>query len=595
MTETTCTLEILPDGVKVRAKSGELLADVLERAGVPLSLYCHKKGLCGKCAVRIRSGLLPLLDGHERGVLEKRGLGPDHRLACLFRLSGDMVIETLPDSRLGRVAILESGLSSPVVFDPQVRKLSVLLERPSLLSAETLTESMASLLGTQGLRFPLASLRNLGRIAAGAEAPASVTAVLYGENEILEVEEGDTAGQAYGLAVDIGTSTVVVELVDLNSGTAVGRASSMNSQASYGADVVSRITFAFQNPDNLHRLRKSVVHLLNGLIADLTDKTGVPRDRVYEAVVAGNTAMNHFLCGVSVDSLALSPFHAVFSSLPPLSAADIGLDLHPSARVYVVSNVRSFIGGDITAGLAACELAAKPGNALFIDIGTNGEIVLKKGPHFMATSTAAGPAFEGMSISCGMLAVEGAVQRAQWDDGFRLQTIGGLPPQGVCGTGLIDVVALGLAHGLISRGGKITAARKKLSLTGDLSLTQHDVREVQLAAAAVKTGIRLMLKEFRVSPRELDAIYVAGAFGNSLDITNSQALGLLPSIPGGKIVFVGNSSLAGARRLLVSAPERAAAESLAKNIAHISLATRPDFQSEFVRGLEFGPFSGGEP
>jgi uncharacterized 2Fe-2S/4Fe-4S cluster protein (DUF4445 family) len=594
MTEITCLIEVLPDGIKVRAKAGEILADALERAGVPLTLYCHKKGLCGKCAVRIRAGLLPLLEAHEKVILDKRGLSPDHRLACSFTIRGDMVVETLPESRLGRVSILETGISRPVVFDPQVRKFSVSLEKPSLSSPEALEESLERVLGTDGLILGLDALRALGGLASGTEAPRPATAVLYGEKEVLEIEEGDTSGVAYGLAVDIGTSTVVVELVDLNSGATVGRASAMNSQTSYGADVVSRMTFAFQNPDNLRRLKKSIVHLLNGLVADMTEKTGVPADRIYEAVIAGNTAMNHFLCGISVDSLALSPFNAVFSSLPPLPARDLGLELRPAARVYVVPNIRSFVGGDITAGLAACELAASPGNALFIDIGTNGEIVLKKGPQFIATSTAAGPAFEGMSISCGMLAVDGAVQRAEWHDGFRLQTIGGLPPQGVCGTGLIDIISLGLAQGLISRGGKISGREKKLHVSEDLSLSQHDLREIQLATAAVKTGVRLMLKEFQISLKELDAVYVAGAFGNSLDIRNAQALGLLPSLPAKKIFFVGNSSLAGARRLLLSAPERAAAESLAGSTAHVSLATRPDFQDEFVRGLEFGPFSGGE-
>jgi uncharacterized 2Fe-2S/4Fe-4S cluster protein (DUF4445 family) len=594
MPEITCLIEVLPDGVKVRAKAGEILAEALERAGVPLTLYCHKKGLCGKCAVRIRAGLLPLLEASEKAVLDKRGLGPDHRLACGFTIRGDMVVETLPESRLGKVSVLETGISKPVTFDPQVRKLYITLEKPSLSSPEALAESLEAVLGAGGLCLGLGALRNLGGLAAGTEAPRPATIVMSGETEILDVEDGDTSGQAYGLAVDIGTSTVVAELVDLNSGAAVARASAMNSQTSYGADVVSRLTFAFQNPDNLRRLRKTIVHQLNGLIADMTGRTGVPRDRIYEAVVAGNTAMNHFLCGVSVDSLALSPFNAVFSSLSPLPAADVGFELHPQARVYIVPNIRSFVGGDITAGLAACELAAGSGNALFIDIGTNGEIVLKKGPQFIATSTAAGPAFEGMSISCGMLAVEGAVQKVDWRDGFRLQTIGGLPPQGVCGTGLVDIVALGLARGLISRGGKIAGREKKLPLGGALSLSQHDVREIQLATGAVKTGVRLMLKEFHVSLKEIEAVYVAGAFGNSLDIRHAQELGLLPSLPEKKIIFVGNSSLAGARRLLLSAPERAAAEALAKATAHVSLATRADFQEEFVRALEFGPFSRGE-
>jgi uncharacterized 2Fe-2S/4Fe-4S cluster protein (DUF4445 family) len=212
----------------------------------------------------------------------------------------------------------------------------------------------------------------------------------------------------------------------------------------------------------------------------------------------------------------------------------------------------------------------------------------------MTTSTAAGPAFEGMSISCGMLAVEGAVHRAEWRNGFRLQTIGGVPPQGICGTGLIDALACALAEGLVGRDGKISGAQKKLVLADKLNLSQNDVREVQLAAAAVKSGVRLMLREFQVPLKSLDAIYVAGAFGNSLDIRNAQSMGLLPAVPAKKIAFIGNSSLAGARKLLLSAPERAAAEALAGKITHVSLAARPDFQDEFVRALELGPSAGGE-
>jgi uncharacterized 2Fe-2S/4Fe-4S cluster protein (DUF4445 family) len=591
MTDISYGLEILPDGIRVRVRAGELLADVLTRAGIPVSLYCHKRGICGKCGVRIQAGLLPLLEAPERAILDKRGLSPDHRLACRFAVRGDLVVEVLPESRLGKVTVLEAGLSVPVALDPQVRKLAVTLEKPQLSAPAAVTESLESLLGTPGLSLPLQALRGLKGLDSGS--PRTVTAVLYGDREALDVEPGDTSGQAFGLAVDIGTSTVVMELVDLVTGHCAGRVSALNSQASYGADVVSRISFAFQEPDNLKRLKKSIIHLLNDLAGELSEKSGVPRDHVYEAVIAGNTAMNHFLCGVSVDSLALSPFHAVFSALPPFPAGEIGLELHPAARVFVVPNIKSFVGGDITAGLAACALAEKPGNVLFIDIGTNGEIVLKKGPQFIATSTAAGPAFEGMSISCGMLAVEGAVHRAEWRDGFRLQAIGGGVPHGLCGTGLIDVLALSLARGLVGRDGKISGPEKKLRLGDKLNLSQNDIRELQLAAAAVKTGVRLMLREFEVSLKALDAVYIAGAFGNSLDIRNAQALGLLPGISDKKITFVGNSSLAGARKLLLSAPERAAAESLAKSITHVSLATRPDFQDEFVRCLEFGPLPGG--
>jgi uncharacterized 2Fe-2S/4Fe-4S cluster protein (DUF4445 family) len=221
--------------------------------------------------------------------------------------------------------------------------------------------------------------------------------------------------------------------------------------------------------------------------------------------------------------------------------------------------------------------------------------VLKKRDRFTATSTAAGPAFEGMSISCGMLAVPGAVHRAEWAGGFRLHTIGGVAPRGVCGTGLIDILAIGLEQGLIEAGGRITSPDRKLHLSDRLSLTQQDVREIQLAAAAVKTGVRLLLGESGMSPGDLDAVYIAGAFGSSLDIRHSRALGLLPDLGDEKIRFIGNSSLAGAKRLLLSGPERTAVEALVKRIEHVSLALRPDFQEESIRSLELGPLSGGTP
>jgi uncharacterized 2Fe-2S/4Fe-4S cluster protein (DUF4445 family) len=591
MTDTSFTVEILPDGIKVRARAGELLADVLARAGIPLALYCHERGLCGKCAMRILSGPLPFPAALEAALLEARGLGPDHRLACLYAVRSDISVETLPGSRLERIAILDTGLPAAAFVDPAVRKLSLSLEKPSLYSPTAVADSLRTLLKSPGLVLPLAVLSKLGGPSLAPARP--VTAVLYDDREILDIESEEAGREIFGLAVDLGTSTVVAELVDLRTGKVVDRVAAVNPQNAYGADVVSRITFAFENPDNLARLKKAAVHLINDLVGTMSRRSGVPRHRIYDAVVAGNTAMNHILCGVAVDSLALAPFHAVFSNLPVLAAAEIGLNLHPQARVYVSPNIKSFVGGDITAGLVASEFSAKAGTELFIDLGTNGEIVLKKGAEFVATSTAAGPAFEGMNISCGMLAIAGAIHRAEWDNGFKFMTIDDLPPQGVCGTGLIDILAAALARGILGRDGRIAGPEKKIRLTDRLALTQQDVRDVQLAVAAVRSGIRLMLREFRLEAADLDRVLVAGAFGSSLDIGNAVALGLLPDLPEGKIAFIGNASLAGARLLLVARPGRAVAEALAAKISHVSLATRPDFQDEFVRALEFDRYPGG--
>jgi uncharacterized 2Fe-2S/4Fe-4S cluster protein (DUF4445 family) len=594
MTETSFSVEILPDRIKVRARAGENLADVLIRAGIPLSVYCHERGICGKCAVRILSGALPFPAALEASLLEGRGLGPDHRLACLYEVRGDVVVETLPGSRLERIAVLESQATSAAFVDPAVKKLSLVLEKPSLYAPTAVADSLRALLRSPGLLVPLPALSKLGGSLALAPS-RPVTVVLYDDDEVLDLEAEEGAKEIFGLAADVGTSTVAAELVDLRTGKVIDRVAAVNTQNSYGADVVSRITFAFENPDNLRRLKHAAVQLINDMVGTMTRRSGIARHRIYDAVVAGNTAMSHILCGVAVDSLALAPFHAVFSVLPPLPAAEIGLALHPQARMYVAPNIKSFVGGDITAGLVASEFAARPGTALYIDLGTNGEIVLKKGREFVTTSTAAGPAFEGMNISCGMLAVAGAVHGALWDNGFKFRTIDDLPPQGVCGTGLVDILATSIARGLLGRDGRIVGTEKRIRLTDRLALTQQDVRDLQLAVAAVRSGVQLMLREFRVSVAALDRLVVAGAFGSSLDIPNAVSLGLLPNLPVDRISFIGNASLAGARLLLLARPARTTAEDLAARISHVSLATRPDFQDEFVRSLEFAPFPEGAP
>ena len=594
MNEQTFNVEILPDRTRTRAKAGEVLADVLSRAGISLSLYCHKRGICGKCAVRILSGALPFPAALEASLIEARGLGPDHRLACLYEIRSDVVVETLPGSRLERISVIESGGPSGAFIDPAVKKLSLALEKPSLYSPTAIADSLRAALRSPGLVLPLPALAKLG--GSPALAPSRpVTAVLYDDIEVLDIESAEAGKEVFGLAVDLGTSTVAAELVDLRTGKVVDRAAAVNAQNSYGADVVSRITFAFENPDNLGRLRHAAVQLINDMAGTMARRSGVARHRIYDAVVAGNTAMNHILCGVAVDSLALAPFHAVFSSLPALAAADIGLALHPQARLYVAPNIKSFVGGDITAGLVASGFAALSGTALYIDLGTNGEIVLKKGRDFVTTSTAAGPAFEGMNVSCGMLAVAGAIHGAAWDNGFKFRTVDDLPPQGVCGTGLVDVLATALTRGLLGRDGRIVGSEKRIRLTDRLALTQQDVRDVQLAVAAIRSGVRLMLREFRVDAADLGRVVVAGAFGSSLDIANAVSLGLLPNLPEDRIVFIGNASLAGARLLLLARPARTAAEELAAKISHVSLATRPDFQDEFVQGLEFARYPEGGP
>jgi uncharacterized 2Fe-2S/4Fe-4S cluster protein (DUF4445 family) len=298
--------------------------------------------------------------------------------------------------------------------------------------------------------------------------------------------------------------------------------------------------------------------------------------------------MNHFLLGVPVKSLAVAPYNAAFSTLPELSARKIGIKINTNGKAYIVPNIKSFIGGDICAGLLASNLAHREGNYLFIDLGTNGEIVLKIGKRFIATSTAAGPAFEGMNIHSGMLALPGAIYRAEKKKEMILHTIENSAPKGICGTGLIDLVAIFLEQGIISPKGKIPHPNKKIPITENIDITQKDIREIQLALAAIKSGTQIMLTKHGLQPDMLEGIFIAGAFGNYLNIPNAMDLGLLPPIDPKKIIFIGNSSLAGAKALLLSEKARKAAEALTQKIQHVSLATDPKFQEYFIEALDFG-------
>lgn len=582
------TVEIVSHGRKVKAAKGRTLADVLLEAGIPMSLYCRQRGLCGKCFVEILDGPRPPLQDREKNLLALRGLSPDHRLACLYNLGGNVRVSVPESSTLGKMSILSWGVESAAVFDPAVKKYLLEPAKPELSSPESFWESLETVLK---ITHPRAGLDLLGHLADMMEqARPRLTAVLYEDAEVLALEPGDTTSSVFGLAVDLGTTTLVMDLVDLDSGRVVDSETSLNSQSSYGADVVSRISLVFAEPGQTDRVRSAVVKDMNRMLRALLERRGLSSRDVYEAVVAGNTAMNHLFLGAPVKSLALAPFNAAFSVLPPVPARDVGLKINPNGRVYIAPNIKSFVGGDIAAGLMASGFLDRRGTLLYLDLGTNGEIVLKKGNDIWATSTAAGPAFEGMNISHGMLALPGAVYRAEDSDGLKLYTIDDRPPRGICGTGLIDIVAVGRARGLITAQGAVTAAGKKIPLTPDIALDQKDVRELQLAAAAIKSGVKMMLTSAGLSPADLDGLFIAGAFGNYLNIAKAASLGLLPSIDPSKVTFLGNASLAGARVLLISLETRRRLESLVGGIKHFSLASQPSFQDTFIGSLEFAPW-----
>ena len=579
------TVKILNLDKIIKAKKGDVLADKILESGIDLSLYCQKKGVCGKCFVEICEGYLPPQDEQEEFLARKKKLGQNFRLACRYKIAGNLVINVPPESRLQKTLILKTGIKLPLEIDPLVKKYYAELQRPVLDHPHSLLSELKKHFRKKQLVVPLDVLRELPGILENSQF--RITAVMYDDSEALAIESGDTTEQNFGLAVDLGTTTLVVELVNLNTGESIDTATENNSQIKYGMDIVSRISFAYKAPENLEKLQNAVLITLSRMIKLVLDRNRISPHNVYEIILAGNTAMNHLFLGVPINTLAVSPFHAVFHRLPEILARELGISLNPNAKVYVVPNIKSFVGGDIAAGLLAADLANRKGNHLFIDLGTNGEIVLKTETKFVATSTAAGPAFEGMNISSGMLAMPGAIYKAERKNRLTLHTIGKEKPRGICGTGLIDLIAIFLSEKKITPTGKISGKTGKITVAEKISISQQDVREVQLAVAAVKTGVRMICEKHRLKKEDLDHVFIAGAFGNYLNTKNAMRIGLLPDIDPRKIIYIGNSSLAGARAMMLSQHARKKTESLIKKVHYISLATDPRFQECFVDSINF--------
>lgn len=579
-------IKILSHGKAATAKKGAVLGDIIVESGIDLSLYCNKRGLCGKCIVEIVKGPLPPLEAQEKSVLKSKRLNEHFRLSCKYRITDDTEIKIPHDSILQKTTVLETGIQIPLKIHPAVKKYYLELQKPDMQQPYSSLEIINRYYRKKTLDISLDALKKIPQVIE--KSNYKLTLIVYKEKEIMAVEPGDTTDRNFGLAVDIGTTTLVVQLIDMNTGKKIDSETSNNSQIKFGSDIISRLSFAYTETQNLHKLQKAILDSLSKMIGTLLKNNKIKSSQVYEIVLAGNSPMNHFLLGIPVKTLAVAPYFASFSTLPELSARRVGIKINTNGKAYIVPNIKSYIGGDISAGLLASGLASRKGNYLFIDLGTNGEIVLKIGNKFIATSTAAGPAFEGMNISSGMMAFPGAIYKAEWKKRLILHTIENIPPKGICGTGLIDLVAVFLERGIIAPEGVIANKNKKIPITKDIDMTQKDIREIQLSLAAVKSGIQIMLEKYGLRSDKLEGIFVAGAFGNYLNIKNATTLGLLPPISPEKIIFIGNASLAGAKTLLLSEKARDVTENLVRKIQHVSLATHPEFQDYFIRALDFG-------
>ncbi len=580
------------------------------QADLPLESDCGGKGRCGQCKVVVRRGVTPL-SPLERECLSRDEITGKVRLACQARVVAPTVV-SLPAAPAGKEHILEGGISRSVQFRPHLRKYFVSLTADDLKRPIAVADIITDLLGRQGIRkaaVGFSSLKSLSSLFPMSQA--GVTALVR-NGEVLGFEPDDTRGNMYGLAVDIGTTTVVGYLFNLRDGSFLGVDSALNRQAEHGADVISRIEYAVNAPRGLSELQDRAVGTINGIIENLCTSTGIAAADLYHLVVVGNPAMNHLFLGISPWFFSRSPYNLLTTNPLVVPAPFLSINMNPGGQISTLPLISGFIGSDTVGVVLSTGLHRSKTPKMALDIGTNGEIVLTDGAEMAACSCAAGPAFEGAQIQCGMRGAGGAVDRVDLaGDGIHYHVIDEAAPQGICGSGLVDAVAALLSAGLITSDGRLLTreeipgsplarllTRQKYNQfvlppqtpargSRQVVITQKDIRELQLAKAAIIAGIRILLDKLGLKETDIREVYLAGAFGNYVRPESAVAIGLLPVFPNARVTQVGNAAGSGAKMALLSTGAVREAVRIARRIRYIELAKVPHFQTEFLKGMGF--------
>lgn len=573
---------------------GANLREWLISKGIYLDSPCGGNGTCGKCRVVIepKTEMTPA----QARLIPQEQAEAGVRLACMTSVVGDCTVHI---QNTATAAIETGGSSRSFALSPLITKKCVTLPAPGLSDQRSLESRLCDALG-QALTLSPKQLYKLEQIL---KQTLTITALYY-DNILLNIEEGDTSDSHYGIAVDIGTTTVVAYLYDLTSGACIDIVSTLNEQRSFGADVISRIDYAAQTPDGLDILSARISQQVTGMAELLLRRNRIRKDDLSSFAFAGNTTMIHLLCGVSPKGIATSPFIPVMTQARYIPAKDIGIDINPFCIAYILPCISAYVGADTVAAMAACEME-KGQKALLIDIGTNGEIVLSTKERLISCSTAAGPAFEGAHIRCGVGGIEGAISAVTYSEGkLSFTTIGGKEPIGICGSGIVDIVALLLELGVIDETGHMVDAdeisdpelKKRITqidgqnafaITPDIVLTAKDVREVQLAKAAIAAGVRTLVNAAGVSIAELDAVYIAGGFGSYVDRDSAVKIGLLPREAKDRIAVCGNAAGMGAAAALCSREIAEDMASLQRRCEYIELSSSAEFQDWYMECMMF--------
>jgi len=613
MTRNVLKVNFQPDGRNVFVLSGTKAIEAAGQAGIILNTPCGGEGTCGKCRVEVVQNA-PEPTAAERQHISEEDLQKGVRLACQLVIDRDVSISVPESSRFFEQMILTGGREGKYTFGPNIRKKFIRVPAPSVEDNRSGMDRFKDAVGEPcgELAVDLALARKLPAFLREQEYEATV--VLDGAG-IATIEAGDTSRDLWGIAFDIGTTTIVGSLLDLTTGHQAAVAARGNPQVQFGDDVVSRIRYAEEHADGLSELRGRLIACLNEIIVELTDGADIRSRAIYEVAAVGNTTMTHIFLDIDPSSIGHAPYAAVVREAVPASARELGLQTNPNARVYTLPNVAGFVGSDTVGVMLATGIVHADEVLLAVDIGTNGEVVVGNRDMLVAVSCAAGPAFEGARIRHGMRAAEGAISKVVINERIEVSAIGGGRPSGLCGSGLIDVVAELRRVGVIEETGRIlqreelngkvpsdvrdavvefsgqpavvVASAQESKTNEAILLTQRDVREVQLAKAAIFAGIQVAAERLELRPEEVSRILLAGGFGNFVRRSNAKRVGLLPDVPTKRIDYVGNAAATGAKMALLSRSCREEAERISSRTEYIELASMPAFQQRYMDAMMF--------
>ncbi len=616
------SVRFLPAGAVVQVPTGTLITEAARQAGLDLNMPCGGQGRCGRCAVLVRNGAAAV----RRRVtlrLSPDDLAAGYALACQSVIEGDATIEIPPQERIARRLTTEKAarrVEAPFPYDwrehqPLHRYFTRL--SPPTLDDQTddwarLQRELARQHGLRGLVAELPTLQRLGTTLRTADW--AVTAVVEldtwdrpnGPPRLVDLLPGDQSGESWGLAIDIGTTTITVYLVDLLSGQVVAQAAEYNGQIARGEDIISRIIYASKG-NGLAELRQMVLDTINSLIAAAAQRRRIRPEHIHKATVAGNTTMMHLFLGVPPEPIRLAPYIPTVNDWPTLRAAEVGLNICPTGTVDCLPGVASYVGADITAGVLSASLDARDGLTLFIDVGTNGEIVLGTSDWMLTCACSAGPAFEGAGVEHGMRATEGAIEEVwissrTYEPTYRV--IGEGRPRGLCGSGLISLLAELFVTGVLDKGGDlrldlgtprvregahgpeyVVAWAEETAHGRDIVLTKVDIDNLIRAKAAIYAGFSVLCDSVGVNLREVDRLLIGGAFGQYINVEKAIQIGLLPDLPWDRFHFLGNTSVMGAYMALLRRDVRQRLVEIAHKLTYVELSADNRFYEQFTSAL----------